>query len=514
MTKQIKKSAHAIQATGHGQRTSDNGSLSRREFIKAGAIGAIGMTTLMSGCASVAGLFGKPKEGPPNVLLILADDQGAHMSCLGTPGISTPNMDALAKEGVLFPNTFSTCSSCSPSRSSVLTGMYPHSNGHWRNTVTPLIEAPEKEFGRESSTLDAVGVHEDIPTLIELLNKDGYFTGITRKWHLSPHWKFPFHKRIQCDHTSWQTKERCATFFKEAGDKPFFLKLNITNTHRPFKLHIFNKNLRVPPENVHVPPQLADTKMMREDLSDYYSNVQCVDETVGTTMEALRESGKLDNTIVIFTSDHGWVYHRAKASVYDAGTRVPLIISGPGIKRGRVVKDGVSLIDLMPTVLEYAGIKIPPNVQGISLRPLLEKQPGAKGRELVFSEHHAHGPGHFYPSRSVTDGRIHYIVNLMPERKGQIITDAKQEEIWGNHSYEATVKAKDEFPVQYELLERTITRPPEELYDLHTDPGEINNLIDDPCYAVFLEKMRAEMEKWRKETNDKIDDPRKIVRRK
>ncbi|GEM_PF-3374533 len=119
-------------------------------------------------------------------------------------------MDALAKEGVLFCHAYSSCSSCLPSRSSILTGMYPHSNGHWRNTVTPLIEEPEKEFGRESSTLDAVGVHEDIPTLIEILKNHGYFTGNTRKWHLSPHWKFPFTKRIQCDHTSWQSKERCA----------------------------------------------------------------------------------------------------------------------------------------------------------------------------------------------------------------------------------------------------------------------------------------------------------------
>ena len=131
-----------------------------------------------------------------------------------TPGISTPNMDALAKDGVLFTHAYSSCSSCSPSRSSILTGMYPHSNGHWRNTVTPTIEEPEKEFGRESSTLDAVGVHEDIPTLIEILKNNGYFTGITRKWHLSPHWKFPFTKRIQCDHTSWQSKERCAEFIK------------------------------------------------------------------------------------------------------------------------------------------------------------------------------------------------------------------------------------------------------------------------------------------------------------
>jgi len=168
----------------------------------------------------------------------------------------------------------------------------------------------------------------------------------------------------------------------------------------------------------------------------------------------------------------------------------------------------------MSTILDYAKIKIPKNVQGISLLPILENKKGAEGRKLVFTEHHAHGPGQIYPSRSVTDGRFHYIVNLMPELKYHLPEDlTNKNEVWGNTAYEATVKAKNEFPVQYELLDRTINRPAEELYDLHTDPGEINNLINDPRYAHFLKKMRIAMKEWRKETNDTIDDPRRIVRR-
>jgi len=506
--------------------------LSRRNFIKTGAIGLAG---ILSGFT-----FAKKKisqipfmvrqahqperkiqnskfktQNLPNVLLILADDQGTHMSCINTPGISTPNMDELAKNGALFLNAYSSCASCSPSRSSILTGMYPHSNGHWRNTVTPIIEATEKEFGHESSTLDKVGVHEDIPTLVEILNKHNYLTGITRKWHLSPPWKFPFHKRIQCDHGPRQTHDKCAQFFKEADGTPFFMLLNLTNTHRPFKSAICGEKTRVPPEKVYVPPELADTKLMREDLSDYYSDVQSLDLCLGGAIKALNESGKLDNTLIIYTSDHGWPYHRAKATVYDAGTNVPLIISGLGITKGKVVKDGVSLIDLMPTILDCAKIKIPKNVQGISLLPILENKKGAKGRNLVFTEHHAHGPGHFYPSRSVNDGRFHYIVNLMPVLEYHLPEDlTNKNDAWGNTAYDATVNAKNEFPIQYELLQKTINRPPEELYDLHTDPGEINNLVDDSRYANFLKKMRAAMKKWRQETNDKIDNPNKIIRRK
>jgi len=123
-----------------------------------------------------------PEDGkarrPKNVLLLLTDDQSAHLACLGTPGIATPNIDRLAARGILFRNAFATCASCSPSRSSILTGMYPHSNGHWRNTVTPTMTDPDKEYGRKTSIRDHVGVHEDLPTIIEILNQQGYVTGI------------------------------------------------------------------------------------------------------------------------------------------------------------------------------------------------------------------------------------------------------------------------------------------------------------------------------------------------
>ena len=190
---------------------------------------------------------------------------------------------------------------------------------------------------------------------------------------------------------------------------------------------------------------------------------------------------------------------------------MPLIIAGPGICKGKVVKEGANLIDLMPTILEYAKIRIPKTVQGISLLPILKNEKGAKDRKYVFTEHNAHGPGHIYPSRSINDGRFHYIVNLMPELEYHFPADLmSKNKIWGNLAYQATVDAKNEFPIQYELLQRTVKRPPEEFYDLHTDPGEINNLVNDPRFKKILSKFRAEMKKWRKETNDNIIDPRKI----
>lgn len=124
--------------------------------------------------------------GNPGFLLLLTDDQSYHLGMTGEPGLKTPNIDALASRGAFFCKAYSTAASCAPCRGSILTGMYPHSNGHWRNTVGPSLGMPDKEFSRQSTKVDKVGVHEDIVTLPEILKGNGYITDITSKFHLSP----------------------------------------------------------------------------------------------------------------------------------------------------------------------------------------------------------------------------------------------------------------------------------------------------------------------------------------
>ena len=462
-----------------------------------------------------------------SVLLLLTDDQGAHMSCLGTRGIQTPHMDRLADRGVRFDNAFAASPSCAPSRSSILTGMYPHSHGHWRNTLNPRfgIDSPG-EFGRHARKVDAVGVHEDVPTLIELLNEQGYFTGITQKFHLSPPWKYPFHVRLfghprhrTCSSRPESHFEAAKEFFNQCGDRPFFLMANVVNTHRPFKRHIAPLDIPpVDPEAIRVPSNFPDTPALRRDLAEYFDTVQSADACVGALLEALHQSGRFEETLILFTSDHGYPYHRAKGTVYDAGVRIPLVISGPGIPTGRRINDLVSHLDLVPTILDSLEKKVPESVQGQTLGPLLEGRVGARGHELVFSESHRHMRDHpdhptdLYPCRGVTDGRMRYIRNLMPELEYVLPPDLRYEESWDNHSYQATVDARQEFPIQYELLQQTLHRPAEELYDLHADPAEIRNLVDHPGYAVKLRRLQKAMDEWMKETNDP-GDPRKIVRR-
>lgn len=472
-----------------------------------------------------------PAQGKkrPNFVLLLTDDQSYHLSLVGTPGLKTPNIDALADRGVFFTKAYAASASSSPCRSSILTGMYPHSNGHWRNTITPTMNDPDLQFGRQSTKVDKVGVHEDIPTLIELLNAEGYVTGITSKFHLSPPWKFPFHYRYSAGSTPASQYKAATDFFRESRNKSFFLEVNIGNTHRPFRPHIKETGLpEVSPQDVQVPPNWPDTKITREDYAEYLSTVEHADAVIGEVLRALDESGQAENTIVIYTSDQGFCYHRAKASTYDWGVHIPLSITGPGIIGGVQTAELVSHIDLAPTVLDFAGIDIPLTVQGISLRSLLEGKTKTSGQSYIYSEHNAHGPSpaEYYPTRTVTDGHFRYIRNLKnhivpeypierfvtdesfansPKGLAWLPVDATPGGVWGNRAFAEIIKNKERFPVPYELLKATFFRPKEELYDLKTDPYEMHNLAGNQEYKDDLSRLSKALDKWMKETEDDGD---------
>jgi len=343
------------------------------------------------GQISLAALSVQAKK-QPNFVLLLTDDQSYHLGMLGVQGLETPNIDALAKRGVFFTKAYSASASCAPCRGSILTGMYPSANGHWRNTIGPVLADPDQQFGRNSSKADKVGVHEDIPTLVELLNAAGYFTGITEKWHLSPPWKFPFAFRDPANLTPQGSAKAVARFIDSANGKPFFLQANIDNTHRPFRHHIEqNPGLpKVDPVGVEVPPNWPDTPKTRQDYAEYLTTVQHADAVVGAILKVLADRGELENTIFIYTSDQGFCYPRAKASAYDWGLHVPFAFAGPGVERGVVSSALVGHVDIMPTVLDYAGLPIPGTVQGKSLRRVLEGKAVDVGRKFIVSvpQHH------------------------------------------------------------------------------------------------------------------------------
>ncbi|WP_421811378.1 sulfatase [Flagellimonas sp.] len=473
---------------------------------------------LINGCKEI-----QPKDSKTNqiknVVLILTDDQGGHISAMGTKGISTPNIDALAEDGILFTNSFAVVPSCSPSRSSIMSGMYPHTNGHWRNTITPTLTDPDVEFGRESSIVDKVGIHEYISTLPEILQEEGYYTAITQKFHMSPPWKFPYSSRNSVSNDPSGYKKAMKSFVKEANGNPFFIQANISPPHRNLDHHM-DKFPRFLPEidSIEVPAYLPDTPKMREDLVKYYGSVQLADACVGSIVETLEELELLDDTLVIFTSDQGEPYHRAKASPYYAGLHVPFVAKGPGVQKDEISEALISHIDIMPTILDFLNIQIPATVQGKSLKKIftgdMEKLPA---RDFVFGEHNSHGPirDEHYPSRAVFDGRYYYIKNLMADKTYLLPADLREEQGWGNRSYDATIEAKESHPTQYKAL-RTLEngRPTEELYDMANDPGQLINLASKEQYSQKLKEFRNALKNWRVETGDNHNDPIEIPTRK
>lgn len=472
---------------------------------------------------TVSSVFAQRKHSknigkPLNVVLILADDQGGHLSSMGTKGISTPNVDALAKEGMQFSNAFAVVPSCSPSRSAINTGMYPHANGHWRNTITPKLSDPEIEFGRSSTRVDKVGIHEYIQTLPEILHQNGYYTGITQKFHMSPPWKFPYSEKNTVHNDPREYESFIKEFVKNAGEKPFFIQANISPPHRSFESHMRKFPEYLPNiEDIQVPEYLANTPKMRQDLQKYYGSVQLADACAGAIVKALRKSGVYENTLIIYTSDHGEPYHRAKASAYYAGLHVPFVVSGPGVEKNIKNDALISLIDIMPTILDALNIEAPNTVQGKSLMPVFTRNKSSvEGREYVFGEHNSHGPNRkeHYPSRMVFDGKFYYIRNLMPDKSYLLPDDLKVKKGWGNQSYEATLEAENTHPIQFQLLKNLESgRPPEELYDMQNDPGQLHNLISEESYKSKIEELRVVLDNWRKETGDMADDPVNIKTR-
>ncbi len=482
-------------------------------------------------------LFSAVAEKRLNVVLLLTDDQSYHLGMLDVPGLKTPNIDALAKRGTFFTKAYSSAASCAPCRGSILTGMFPSANGHWRNTAGPILADPDVQFSRQSKKVDPVGVHEDIPTLIEVLNDNGWFTGITEKWHLSPPWKFPFSFRDQANLKPEGSANAMKKFIKAADGKPFFIQCNVDNTHRPYRKHIqINPDLpTVNPADVELPPHWPDTPKTRQDYAEYLTTVQHADAVIGAIVDVVEDAGLLDNTIFIYSSDQGFCYHRAKATAYDWGVHVPLSVTGPGIQSNTVCDALVGHVDLMPTILDYAGIRIPGNVQGKSLRAVLEGRRSDVGRSYIISEHNAHGGNRieYYPTRSITDGRYRYIWNInytrvpdfdidtmvsdpnfrkVPHQPAWMPWDALPSDIWQNNACEEIIRCKDEFPEAYRLLKESMFRPEFELYDLEKDPHETNNLVDNPEYGAVVKKMDKALRAWMDDEDD-VGDPRSTPRR-
>ena len=293
----------------------------------------LGITALhFSGVVSTA-------QEKPNILWIIADDLGPDFACYGNQSVYSPNVDKLASEGIQFTQIHSVVPVCSPSRSSLITGMYPVSiNCHQHRT-------------RDKSELP-----QGVLPITEYFRQKGYFvsngdgTKVGSKGKTD--YNFQFDNSIY-DGADWTGRK---------PGQPFFAQMQIHFPHRPFKADPEHPVSRA---KVNVPPAYPDCPLTREDYGQYFESVQYVDKYVGQIMERLEKDGLLDNTIVMFFGDQGRPMVRAKQFLYDEGTHTALIIKFPDKRRaGKKVHDLVSTVDIPSTSMILAGISLPKNIQG------------------------------------------------------------------------------------------------------------------------------------------------------
>ncbi len=457
-------------------------------------------------------LFSACAEKRTNVLLITTDDQGLQAGCYGDPLARTPNIDRLASEGMRFARGYVTQSSCSPSRSSILTGLYPHQNGH---------------FGLTNN----FSMRDGIKTLPAIMNEAGYRTGIIGKLHVNPAEAFPFqfmevNSPLQTRHVR-DVNAAAQKFMEMDSEKPFFLMVNFFDPHDPYD-ELANQCDGLPaepcgPEDIRPFDFMGvDVPELRKEVAIYYNCVSRADTGIGMLLDSLEERGFKDNTLVIFLSDNGPSFTRGKATCYEAGLHVPFVARLPQHSSGGQVSDAlVSSVDIVPTILDAAGISFAGELPGKSLIPLLKGRVPSLRNDL-FSEFTAHGIEHYYPRRSVGNKRYKLIHNLMPERQnpwsGIHIVRAMGEDkpLRGSAGhYNATLPAFYEKPASScgappEVIRRsflTYLNPPEfELYDLEKDPYERMNLSGNPEYIEVLKQMKTQLGSWRADTSDPFTD--------
>nr|WP_114579277.1 sulfatase [Saliphagus sp. LR7] len=421
----------------------------------------------------------------PNIVMVHPHNLGQHLGCYGWD-VETPNVDSIADKGVRFENYFCTASHCSPARGSIWTGKYPHRNG--------LIGLAH--LGWE--------LHDDERTLVADLNEAGYSTHLFGLQHVSSdptrlgfqHVNGSTHE-FNVDEPADEVARDVESFLRdvEPTDEPFFASVGFSEVHREplvercldcgwtFDLPGYDSD---DPETVEPLPYLPDRPGIREDLSYFRGMVYAIDDAVGRIDDALATEGLKEDTILIFTTDHGIGFPRAMGTCYDPGVETALIARWPArFDVGTTREELLSAVDFRPTLLDVLGIDRPADVDGRSFAPLLtsgEYEP----RDRLFLEFTWHSK--YNPMRAVRTDRYKYVRNFgdlpLVYIPAPLFSSAAGREV------------RAEFYGSQ--------RPEEELYDLRSDPHERENLAEEPEHADQLSTLRDAVDQWMETTDDRL----------
>jgi arylsulfatase A-like enzyme len=425
---------------------------------------------------------------PPNIVIAIADDWSyPHASIYGDRTVRTPNFDRIAREGARFTHAFAAAPSCTPSRGALLAGQAVH-----------RLE----EGGNLWSTLP-----KSIDVYPDLLERRGYTVGFTGKgWGPGQ-----FEPGGRARNPAGPQFKSFGDFLRQrAAGAPFCFWFGSSDPHRPYEPGTGAKH-GASADRVEVPAFLPDTIDVRNDLLDYYYEVERFDRDLGALVDALARAGELENTILIVTSDNGMPFPRAKANVHDGGSRVPLAIRWPGVaKAGTVVDALVSLTDIAPTVLEGAGTVPSAAMTGRTLTPLLRGGAQA-GRDRVFLERERHANvrrGDLgYPARAIRTREYLYVRNFRPDRwpagdPELYFAVGPFGDIDGGPSKTLILDRRQDPSIATFFDLATARRPAEELYDLAKDPQQIVNVAGRAAYRAVQQRLRADLERWMRETKD------------
>lgn len=423
-----------------------------------------------------------------NFVFIGSEDISPDLGCYGNTLVHTPNIDRLASEGVRFTRCFTHAPVCSPSRSGMITGIYPISSGtlHHRSK----LKSPPRTF-------------------TSYLREAGYFVA----WPGKTDFNFDVPADAFDSKKDWTRQPQILR-------QPFFAYINFGTTHES-KIRAsaaehaeITKRLkpqeRVDPAKVTLPPYYPDTPEVRHDVASYLENITAMDYQVGDVLDVLQRRGLEENTVIVFWGDHGWGMPRGKRWIYDSGSHCPLIIRWPGkIKPGTVRDDLVAVVDFAPTWLTLAGVNVPSSFQG---RPMLtaDGEPTKPPRKYVFCarDRMDETPDRI---RGVRDERYQYIRNFHPElpyaQRVQYGEMMPTMQAWRREF--AAGKLNDIQSIFF-----SPTKPQEELYDTQTDPHEVHNLAGKPEFAQKQKELRNALDKWIEETGDLgAIDERDLIRR-
>jgi len=447
--------------------------MKRRDFIKLSGAAVAGLETSRVLQDRKVRAGDKPgKSGKPNILMITCHDIGRHIGCYGVETVRTPNLDRLAEKGVRFANYFAADCVCSPSRGSILTGRYPQANG--------LMGLTHQPWGWS--------LNEGERHVAAILKDAGYRTTLVGLQHVTggdPR-ELGYEKVLSQKQIAAETVQAATQELRKAhkNDKPFFMKVGFFEVHRPFTV---GKDTE---KGLFIPAHLKDTPEIREDLAMFQGTIRFFDECVGKILHALESSRVKDNTLVIFTADHGIPYPGAKWTLFDAGILTPLIMYWPGTKLEgpKVYNQLAGNVDFLPTVLELVGIAIPENLHGYSFAAVLKGAQSQSPRKEIYAQRTSHA---LYDnlSRCVRTEQYKLIRYFEPGRTVIYPTDAVPQRV-ARHVERPRRKSG--------------RRPVVELYDVQADPHERNNLAQSPRYAKLVRELSDKLWAWMEQVNDPL----------